>query len=146
MKTTLFLVALLAVLVILATFGVPTWGDVTWDNSSNLARIASQERLELARLAHQDAESARRNDTLHWLILAGVAVLATRLCYGAVSQWIAYRRHRSDNQAAVMLAALPILQRRPGAYLDCVDGAWYVVDDKREELIPVERRLNGEIR
>lgn len=145
MKTTLLLIALLTVLVVVATVGVPTWGGLTWDNSTNLARIASQERLELARLAHQDADSARWNDTLHWLILAGVAVLATWLCYRVASQWIAYRRHHSDNQAAVMLRALPILAQRPNGYLAEVDGVWYVVDDKRSELVivPVSRRLTG---
>lgn len=143
MKTTLFLIALLAVLVVLAAFGVPTWDGMTWDNSTHLARIASQERLELARLAHQDADSARWNDTLHWLILASVAVVATWLCYRVASQWIAYRRHHSDNQAAVMLRALPILQQRPGSRLELVDAEWFVVDDARCELVPVKRRLTG---
>lgn len=52
-------------------------------------------------------------------------------------------RHNARQRTAVQIAALPILAQRPGSYLAEVDGAVWVVDDARQELVSVSHRLNG---
>lgn len=126
----------LALLIVVLNFGVPVGGGLTWDNTVATQRNAQRHSEEMARIANQDADSARWHESLRWLIAAagvvGVVVIVGRTL-----------RHRAEQRTAVMLAALPILAQRPGAYLDCADGAWYVVDDERQELVPVSHRLNG---
>lgn len=131
-------VLFIALLIVVLNFGVPVGGGLTWDNTVATQRNQQRHSEEMARIANQDADSARWHESLRWLIAAagvvGVVVIVGRTL-----------RHRAEVQARVQLAALPILARRPGAYLDCVDGAWYVVDDDRSEMVivPVSHRLNG---
>lgn len=149
-----YIVTIVACITLLALlFGAPVLSSsgLTWDGSTTQARIASAnsleaqriasaERLEMERLALRNVEGERSAEfwRLFWLLFAGVGVVGI-LVGGAV---VAHRR-RTDNQTAVMLAALPILAARPGGYLAQVDGEWVVVDDAREELVPVARRLTG---
>ncbi len=143
MKTAMPAIAILSIFCIVALAGAPQGGGLSWDNTATLARINAAERLEAQRLALRDAEGERSAE--FWqlaLWLVGGVVVVGIVARGAVQ----VHRQRTESQTAIMLAALPILQRRPGAYLDRVDGAWYVVDDDRQELVPVSHRLNGEIR
>ena len=129
-------VLFIALLIVVLNFGVPVGGGLTWDNTVATQRNMQRHSEEMARLANQDADSARWHESLRWLIAAagvvGVVVIVGRTL-----------RHRAEVQASVQIAALPILAQRPGAYLAQIDGDWYVADDARRELVPVSHRLNG---
>ena len=139
----------LSIFMVAAIVGGPILSSdgLRWDNSSVLARIAAHERVELARIAAEEADSARWAETLRWVV-AGVTIgVALYYARGVVWRWLDRRAQvemlQLTTQAEVQLAALPILAQRPGSYLAQVDGGWFVVDDARRELVSVERRLTG---
>lgn len=141
-------------------FGAPILSadGLRWDGSSNVARInanrvleaqriASAERLEMERLALRDAESERAGEfwRTFWLVVGAVVVVVVVARYGYLGgcRLLAYWQHREDRRAEIMLAALPILARRPGSRVELIEAEWYVVDDAARQKIPVARRLLG---
>ena len=138
--TTVLFGAVLTVAITIAVLavGAPVVsGDgLTWDSSATIARQQSRERVRLAELAQADADSARWHDTVRWLTAGGGVV-------GVVALLAWTWRKRQESADAVRLAALPLLAQRPGARLEIVDGDWAVVDDARQEIITVPRRLSS---